>query len=152
MNHEWNSAINRIDDQTELDINNNNENNQKNNPNKIVYVAKLVNEHKNYKLDLACYNIHNNIAFTTEIIEDVYMQVLRQMIQQICPKLHNQTKNASRLYKKLLSKKDADPQCNVVLNNNTSTTNHYELLFLVVNNYLSSQLVAQALTDDKTKE
>ncbi|CAG8815539.1 18638_t:CDS:2, partial [Racocetra fulgida] len=34
-------------------------------------------------------------------------------------------------------------------------TNHYEialLLFLVVDSYLSSQLMAQALTDDETKE
>ncbi|CAG8494454.1 9140_t:CDS:2, partial [Racocetra fulgida] len=44
---------------------------------------------------------------------------------------------------------------NVVLNDNTSITNHYEmvlLLFLVVDNYLSSRLVAQALTDNETKD
>ncbi|CAG8855885.1 1745_t:CDS:1, partial [Gigaspora margarita] len=43
----------------------------------------------------------------------------------------------------------------VVLNDNTSATNRYEMalsLFLVVDNHLSSRLVAQALTDDETKE
>ncbi|CAG8688277.1 22510_t:CDS:2, partial [Gigaspora rosea] len=43
----------------------------------------------------------------------------------------------------------------VILNDNTAATNRYETalsLFLVVDNYLFSRLVAQALTDDKTKE
>ncbi|CAG8798446.1 44902_t:CDS:2 [Gigaspora margarita] len=161
---------------------------KRNNSNKIVYVAKLVNEYKNHKLDFARYNFHDNIAFTTEMIEDVeffvkkmncnsqqicraieekyfvkvYMQVLIPIIQQFCSKLHDQTNDASRLYEELLSKKDADPQwyvqlifCDIVLNNNTSATNHYEMtlsLFLVVDNHLSSQLVVQALKDNKTKE
>ncbi|CAG8701225.1 12683_t:CDS:1 [Gigaspora margarita] len=105
-------------------------------PNKIVYVAKLVNKHKNYELDLAYYNFYNNIAFTTEMTKDIeffvkkmncnsqqihrsieekyfvkiYIQVLRLIIQQFHPKLYNQTNNASRLYEELLSKKNADSQ------------------------------------------
>ncbi|CAG8714519.1 42108_t:CDS:2 [Gigaspora margarita] len=43
----------------------------------------------------------------------------------------------------------------IILNDNTTATNHCNIalsLFLVVDNYLFSCLVAQALTDDETKE
>ncbi|CAG8824579.1 583_t:CDS:2, partial [Cetraspora pellucida] len=169
-------------------------------------------EHKNHDLDLLHYNFQENIEFTTEMIQNVefyvktmncspqqvckaleekyfikiYMPVLHRVIQQFRPKLHDQKNDVSKLYEKLLNKKEADPwwyvqvdwnpnskclrrlfymspdqierwleYCDVVLNNNTSATNHYEIalsLFLVVDNHLSSRLVAQALTDDETKE
>ncbi|CAG8570500.1 5472_t:CDS:2, partial [Scutellospora calospora] len=43
----------------------------------------------------------------------------------------------------------------IILNDNTAATNHYEMalsLFLIVDNYLSSYLVAQTLTNDETKK
>ncbi|CAG8720274.1 3829_t:CDS:2 [Gigaspora margarita] len=44
---------------------------EKDNPHKLVYITKLVNEHKNHDLDQAHYNFQENIAFTMEITEDV---------------------------------------------------------------------------------
>ncbi|CAG8822999.1 16636_t:CDS:1, partial [Racocetra persica] len=107
---------------------------EKENPNKVVYISKLINEHQNHELDQARYNFQENVAFTKEMIEDVkffvtkmncnpqqirkaleekyyvkvYMPVLRQVIQRFRPKSHNQANDASKLYEKLLNKKDAD--------------------------------------------
>ena len=109
---------------------------EKDNPNKLVYVAKLINEHKNHNLDQARYNFQENIIFITEITEDVkffetkmncspqqihkaleekyfvkvYMPVLQQVIQRFRPRLRDQTNDASQLYKELLSKKEVDPR------------------------------------------
>ena len=44
---------------------------EKDNPHKLVYVAKLINEHKNHDLDQARYNFQENITFTMEMTEDV---------------------------------------------------------------------------------
>ena len=44
---------------------------EKDNPHKLIYVAKLINEHKNHDLDQVCYNFQKNITFTTEMTEDV---------------------------------------------------------------------------------
>ncbi|CAG8833232.1 37377_t:CDS:2, partial [Gigaspora margarita] len=126
---------------------------KKDNPLKTIYIAKLVNEHKNHDLDQAHYNFQENIAFTKEMTEDVeffqihkalkekysvkvYMQVLQQVIQQFHPKLCDQTNDASKLYKELLNKKEVDPQWYVQVNWNPS----------------SKCLLAQALMDDETKE
>ncbi|CAG8496689.1 1_t:CDS:2 [Racocetra persica] len=98
---------------------------EKENPNKIVYIAKLINEHKNHDLNQARYNFQKNIAFTKEMIDDpqqihkaleekyfvkVYMPILRQVIQRFRPKLRDQTNDISKLYQKILNKKEVDPQ------------------------------------------
>ncbi|CAG8787492.1 5377_t:CDS:2, partial [Gigaspora rosea] len=59
------------------------------------------------------------------------------------------TNNASQLYKELLSKKEVEPRCDVVLNDNTCATIRYEMalsLFLVVDNHLSSRLAIHGAT------
>ncbi|CAG8847721.1 30678_t:CDS:1, partial [Racocetra persica] len=43
---------------------------EKENPNKAVYISKLINEHQNHELDQAHYNFQENVAFTKEMIED----------------------------------------------------------------------------------
>ncbi|CAG8806169.1 35794_t:CDS:2 [Gigaspora margarita] len=63
---------------------------KKDNPFKTIYIAKLVNKHKNHNLDQAHYNFQKNIAFTKEITEN--------------------TNDASKLYEELLNKKEVDPQ------------------------------------------
>ncbi|CAG8705123.1 22185_t:CDS:2, partial [Cetraspora pellucida] len=117
---------------------------EKENPHKIIYITKLVDEHKNHDLDLSRYNFQENIEFTTEMIQDQVRKALEE-------------KYFIKIYMPVLHRKEADPQWYVQVDwdSNSKATNHYEMalsLFLVVDNHLSSRLVAQALTDDETKE
>ncbi|CAG8783329.1 8153_t:CDS:2, partial [Cetraspora pellucida] len=185
---------------------------EKNNPHKVVYVTKLIDEHKNHDLDREHYDFQESLEFTTDMVNDVeffvtkmncspqqihkaleekycvkiYMLVLHRIIWRFRSKSRDHANDAGRLYDELLKKKESDPRwyvevdwdpdskClrrlfymspdqierwlkfgDVILNDNTSSTNRYEMalsLFLVVDNHLSSRLVAQALTDDETKE
>ncbi|CAG8772436.1 2228_t:CDS:2, partial [Gigaspora margarita] len=84
---------------------------EKDNSHKLVYIAKLINEHRNHELDQEHYNFQKNIAFTTEMTEDVKFFV----IQRFRPKLCNQSNDASQLYKDLLSKKEVDPWYSITI-------------------------------------
>ncbi|CAG8843968.1 24203_t:CDS:1, partial [Gigaspora margarita] len=44
---------------------------EKENLHKIICITKLVDEHRNHKLNLSHYNFQKNIEFTTEMIQDV---------------------------------------------------------------------------------
>ncbi|CAG8852538.1 44557_t:CDS:1, partial [Gigaspora margarita] len=44
---------------------------ERENPHKIIYITKLVNEHKNHNLDKALYDFRENIKFTLAMINDV---------------------------------------------------------------------------------
>ncbi|CAG8738658.1 3151_t:CDS:2, partial [Racocetra persica] len=83
---------------------------EKNNPYKIVYVTKLIDEHKNHSLDRARYQFRENLKFTVNMAKEIYMPVLHRIIQRFRPKSHDQTNDASRLYEELLKKKEIDPQ------------------------------------------
>ncbi|CAG8813322.1 20460_t:CDS:2, partial [Gigaspora margarita] len=56
---------------------------EKDNPHKLVYVAKLVNEHRNYDLDQAHYNFQENMAFTTEMTKNIKFFVTKINLQRI---------------------------------------------------------------------
>ncbi|CAG8796017.1 19821_t:CDS:2 [Gigaspora margarita] len=63
---DFSSGINQIEtEQNEIEILE-----KKDNPYKLVYVTKLVNEHRNHDFDQAYYNFQENIAFTTEMTKD----------------------------------------------------------------------------------
>ncbi|CAG8728027.1 8417_t:CDS:2, partial [Racocetra persica] len=78
---------------------------EKENPNKIVYIAKLVNEYKNHDFNQARYNFQENIAFTKEITNDIEFFVTKM---NCSPNKFDQTNDASKLYQELLNKKEAD--------------------------------------------
>ncbi|CAG8720578.1 2240_t:CDS:2 [Gigaspora margarita] len=154
---------------------------EKNNSNKIIYITKLVKEHKNHDLDHKYFEFWENLEVTLDMVKDVefyltkmncspqqirkaleekysvkiYMPVLHWVIKRFHSKPNDQANDASYLYEELLKKKKLILDGDVILNDNTAATNHYEMalsLFLEVDNHLSSRLVAQALTDDETKE
>ncbi|CAG8844863.1 7615_t:CDS:2, partial [Racocetra persica] len=86
---------------------------EKKNPNKVIYISKLINKHQNHELDQARYNFQENQirkALEEKYYVKVYMPVLRQVIQQFHPKSCDQANNASKLYEELLNKKEADPR------------------------------------------
>ncbi|CAG8854201.1 17462_t:CDS:1, partial [Gigaspora margarita] len=108
---------------------------EKNNPHKVVYVTKLIDEHKNHTLNRAHYDFQESLEFTVDMIKDVeffvtkmncspqqirkaleekhsvkiYMPVLHRVIRRFRSKPHDQTNDASRLYEELLKKKEIDP-------------------------------------------
>ncbi|CAG8844107.1 13631_t:CDS:2, partial [Gigaspora margarita] len=109
---------------------------EKNNSHKVVYVTKLVDEHKNHTLDRAHYDFQESLEFTVDMIKDVeffvtkmkyssqqihkaleekhsvkiYMPILHRVIRRFRSKPHDQMNNTSHLYEELLKKKEIDPR------------------------------------------
>ncbi|CAG8844849.1 33730_t:CDS:2, partial [Gigaspora margarita] len=95
---------------------------EKNNLHKVVYVTKLIDEHKNYTFDHAHYDFQESLEFIVDMINDIeffitkmncspqqirkaleekhsvkiYMPVLHWVIQQFRSKPHDQTNNTSQ--------------------------------------------------------
>ncbi|CAG8821780.1 4877_t:CDS:2, partial [Gigaspora margarita] len=44
---------------------------EKNNPHKVVYITKLIDEHKNHELNKAHYDFQENLEFTVDMVKDI---------------------------------------------------------------------------------
>ncbi|CAG8750803.1 10213_t:CDS:2 [Gigaspora margarita] len=143
----------------------------KDNPLSNVYITTLSNTH-NHSLSPNRERFFNGIEFIQEICERVefYINVIKLKPLQIKKALEKEfsdhkiylsekqkdlSNDAASLYENLLRKKEEDPHCNIILNDNTTKTNRYDmalLLFLCINNHGLSQLVECALMDNESAD
>ncbi|CAG8500841.1 24190_t:CDS:10 [Cetraspora pellucida] len=87
---------------------------------------------------------------------EIYLSKVHKAIAKFyCEKRKDISNDAASLYKNLLRKKEEDPCCDIILNNNIAKTNCYDMvlsLFLCVDNHGLSWLVRCALMNNESAD
>ena len=184
----------------------------KNNPNDMIFITTLFNEHFGHDLDTSVCHFEASKAFTKPMLNDIEwmyvsghlkpLAIKRMLKAKYNRKVYNQDlykviykhrrsndirgNDVSQVFEYLEKQKEDDPcwiiykdwdhetntltklfwmspnqleswckYSDVILNDNTSKTNRYELslsFFVAIDNNMKSRIVAQALIDRETKD